>query len=190
MRRRRRHLRQERRGGRGGPHHHLQLRAVSHGGPRLASRSNALRGCQRDRRGDGRRGTSRCEEHASPGGGLRHRPVSPDAGVPEAAEGDGLFGHPELPDGRAHRRQFQERPGSHRDGIRQRGRGGPRGTPDGYVHRTVCLRRTAGGNDGRGGRGHAGSPCWAYGVGHHRRDGCHDPRRGYRTRGGNRRGGP
>ena len=43
-------------------------------------------------------------------GSLRHRPVSPHAGVPETVEGDGLFGHPELPDGRAHRRQLQERP--------------------------------------------------------------------------------
>ena len=34
----------------------------------------------------------------------------------------GFFGHPELPDGWADRRHFPERPGSHRYGIRQRGR--------------------------------------------------------------------
>ena len=59
-----------------------------------------------------------------------------------------------------------------------------------HVHRSVCLRRTAGTNDGRGGRGHARSPRRAHHVGHHRRDGCHDARRGHRTRGGHRRGGP
>ena len=144
--------------GGGGPHHHLQPREVPHGGPRLAGRSHALRRRQRDRHRDGRRGASRGDGHAGSGRSLRHRSVPPHAGVPEAAEGDRLFGHPELPDGRAHRRRLPQGPGSHRNGIRQRGRSHPHRTPDGSVHRPVCLRRTPGGDDGRGGRGHARSP--------------------------------
>ena len=59
-RRRRRHraVGQVRRGRRHRPDHHLQLRPLPDGGPRLARGPDALRRRQRDRDGDGRRGAA------------------------------------------------------------------------------------------------------------------------------------
>ena len=149
-RRRRGHraLGEARRGGRRRPDHHLQLRPLPDGRPRLARRAAAVRRRERDRRRHGARGAAGREGDAGARRRVRHRSVPADARLPRRAAAHRLQRRAELPDGRPLRRHDPRRARGDRHGLRARGRHDPPRArarlPDGAVR----LRRRRGDRDG------------------------------------------
>ena len=95
--RRARALGEVRRGGRHRPDHHLQLRPLPDGRPRLAVRAAAVRRRQRDRRRHGARGAPHRRAHAGARRRLRHRPVPADGRLPRRAVRIGFSGVQNFP---------------------------------------------------------------------------------------------